>query len=797
MRDITTLLELLTDCKVVIPKIQRDYAQGRIGKESVLDSILTDVKEALDCKKVLTLDYIYGVTEVLDLDTRFYPLDGQQRLTTLWLVHWYFALKSGVLKDDPNWKKLIKFSYETRESSTDFCRALCSKEIKLDSDSIESYIKKQTWFYNSWIQDPTIKAMLHGLSIIEKHFADVTDYKKYWDILCKPVSDNDCRIKFEKLVFEEELIPKESADDLFIKMNARGKQLSEFENFKSDWVLSLTRNKDAYSKLIDNAWTDVFWKYARKTNNDMDKLFLGFINRYVLCKDMVLAYSGSFDQDDIKKIFQKKTSVDLQYRLAHSFRYIYDYEDGDKGYKGSGQEISNSKYPDYLTYLDYKDVLTDDSNMKEIESILSWYIIDSSSDSQNQSITVDLELNEKIEDICRMNGVELPFFGCESLEQKQRIYFYAVCKFMVVCSKLSKNRLVGLNRWMRIVRNLVLNSDVRSEQATYECLKIVDDLGNEFISKQTMDIYEILKDYKKAPTRESLRSKRLDEECSKAKRIKDDPSIIGLVHRAEDYAFFNGVITFLFDESAPDKRAFKERFISRFKKMRDVIDKDDENVNVDCIRQILKYYKDFDDILKLNIFIIKGFSEEANKPSFRDNILCGRLTSQECWGLTKDDPERKRREDLKKNSVALWLDGKPTNSDPDFEDFIDSDALEKIISDEGEKYICLKYGSNFVLQKIKRGNRYQGIIIRKEKSEALYKLGVIVTPEFEYISKCNLFWGLAVKFKYNSNDYVWGFDFDEKNPQDIIYSSEDWRGEKKNGKKWNLPDEIEGILKQF
>ena len=75
-------------------------------------------------------------------------------------------------------------------------------------------------------------------------------------------------------------------------------------------------------------------------------------------------------------------------------------------------------------------------------------------------------------------------------------------------------------------------------------------------------------------------------------------------------------------------------------------------------------------------------------------------------------------------------------------------------------------------------------------------VGVIVEPDSEYISQCNLFWGLAVRFKYNGNDFCWGFEFDNKNPKDFICLSKDW-AEKKNGKEWNLPDEIEGILKQF
>ena len=78
--------------KIVIPTIQRDYAQGRIGKEYLRCNFLETIKSALlDVNKPLTMDFVYGADE----ETRFVPLDGQQRLTTLWLLHWYVACGHG------------------------------------------------------------------------------------------------------------------------------------------------------------------------------------------------------------------------------------------------------------------------------------------------------------------------------------------------------------------------------------------------------------------------------------------------------------------------------------------------------------------------------------------------------------------------------------------------------------------------------------------------------------------------------------------------------------------------------
>ena len=78
--------------KIEIPIIQRDYAQGRLGKEYLRQGFLTNLKEALDeedDEKELKLDFVYGSVE----NGKLQPLDGQQRLTTLWLLHWYIALR--------------------------------------------------------------------------------------------------------------------------------------------------------------------------------------------------------------------------------------------------------------------------------------------------------------------------------------------------------------------------------------------------------------------------------------------------------------------------------------------------------------------------------------------------------------------------------------------------------------------------------------------------------------------------------------------------------------------------------
>ena len=76
-----TLWELLTEYIIEIPIIQRDYAQGRKANSTIRNNILESFHKALTTDQKLELDFIYASKsgDVIQ------PLDGQQRLTTLFL----------------------------------------------------------------------------------------------------------------------------------------------------------------------------------------------------------------------------------------------------------------------------------------------------------------------------------------------------------------------------------------------------------------------------------------------------------------------------------------------------------------------------------------------------------------------------------------------------------------------------------------------------------------------------------------------------------------------------------------
>lgn len=139
-----TLYKILRQQRIEIPIIQRDYAQGRENKVYLRERLLGKMIKTLrdeSGKATLSLDFVYGTNE----HGAMWPLDGQQRLTTLWLLHRYLAVRTNNLAAAKGW--LSQFSYETRTTSRDFCKSLCDMDSVAFNQSgmkLVDFVRDQT-----------------------------------------------------------------------------------------------------------------------------------------------------------------------------------------------------------------------------------------------------------------------------------------------------------------------------------------------------------------------------------------------------------------------------------------------------------------------------------------------------------------------------------------------------------------------------------------------------------------------------------------------------------------------------
>lgn len=544
--------QFLEKYKIEIPIIQRDYAQGRKGKEELRRSFLTNLKEALDNKKELKLDFVYGA---INNDT-LTPLDGQQRLTTLWLLHWYVALRAGKLEEAR--EKLKKFSYETRVSSREFCEQLCNCEnfesFTPENDKIVDFIINQTWFYSAWKQDPTIQSMLRMLSGTKEtdksgnNFIDgieelfegegTTNFDSYWEKL----SGENCPITFYHLPLENFGL----SDDLYIKMNARGKQLTDFENLKADLIGYIQENKWEIQNDIaikfDTTWTDLFWE-NKNNENEIDDIYFTFLNRFFWNELFIAKNKNNYILD-----IGKGDETSTQENNNVSYKYLNEIEDEPKQNQGQDRFYKGlDKYKYYKTEIQTE---IPPSFFEKLKRVLDNYI----------SHKVELE-----EYKCKWNGnfSFIPKYDEKgeilTLNQRERIVFYAICKYLDR-DELSNTK-ESFNRWMRVIWNLVSGEDnsgkpnIRSTSAMRNAIEFIERLDSH-------DVYSSLRDLKIKGQEigKSEFDERCKEEIEKADKIIIDKTWEKCIIKAEKYFFFKGTIRFLFRNEEEEKVDWSEFF---------------------------------------------------------------------------------------------------------------------------------------------------------------------------------------------------------------------------------------------
>lgn len=281
--------------RIVIPAIQRDYAQGREDKKAtevrktLLDDIFSDKPE-------IDFNLVFGSQEEYGGKTCFIPVDGQQRLTTLFLLYLYNSKVNGVETDGLN-----KFTYETRRAAADFCKAIVGGNVwEFSKQILSDSIKDCNWFMQYWNQDPTVISMLRMLDDIQKR-APEGDFSKKLD-----------RITF----YFYDLKQNGLNESLYIKMNGRGKPLTAFENLKAaiDNILPKELDydfkeigdeangsnfKEKWQSCIDGKWTDAFWD--KEKPHDIDKNLTKFIVRFLSGCYAALKPNGDQTADDETK----------------------------------------------------------------------------------------------------------------------------------------------------------------------------------------------------------------------------------------------------------------------------------------------------------------------------------------------------------------------------------------------------------------------------------------------------------------------------------------------------------------
>lgn len=260
---------------VAIPIIQRDYVQGADVNFEKRNKFITSMFDAILAGKPYEIDFIYGSSDKKDEDIFFQPVDGQQRLTTLALIGWILNQKTSMSYSD----KFKPLTYTTRPSTEQFCKEFFAYQLPDGYEVISNHIKSVPgWFSDRWLSDPSVNAMLEFLDKADSLLSIEPYVSKIKDMA-------ECFFNNTPIVFE--LLDMKALhlnDDLYIKMNARGKLLTSFENWKAEFEGHLKtkfpHNHYEYASIpddpnkstllqyfeyaIEHDWCDLLWPIAYK-----------------------------------------------------------------------------------------------------------------------------------------------------------------------------------------------------------------------------------------------------------------------------------------------------------------------------------------------------------------------------------------------------------------------------------------------------------------------------------------------------------------------------------------------------
>lgn len=738
MNDIYSFYQLISKYQIEIPIIQRDYAQGRENAKAadVRKSLVPKMIDAVKNSEPLFFDFVYGRVD----NNKFIPFDGQQRLTTLFLFHKYVFEKcqsdSGCNhKGNCSCRDILgRFSYATRQSSREFCEKLVQVNvIPSDDKKVSEDIKNQSWFYPDWQKDPTVIGMLTMLDEIHIQMKNVQDFKH---IAEKLTSGCICPITFHFVDMGEHKL----SDETYVKMNARGKQLTPFENFKAslEQYLIKAKNRDLLSRLegkydisqgkytgIDGTWLDLFWNVANegKTEKELpDTLMMSFFNRHFM-NVWRCWYANNSKSRTNKDVDRFNTRIQKEMPLYPTKDDFVSFEI----YQGI---IEKCGIDECLTPLfNLCDALFEkgDSIKKDCQAV--W-------NRDKGTSQWDLYYGDK-----NNNRETYP----------SRVAFYALMKYFSTQKDTKK-----LSQWMRVVWNIIENSTIDSSEPYHAALRLIEKLS----AKCTTIYYALANDFDSFRLDGQYHAKeQVAEEIAKAKQILDEDGNLrkykgsckkedcsnyetweDIIIDAEKTAFFKGAIRFLFTDE--DGKIDWERYDIKWKNAKDRFL---DNRNKDNVISLKNFIMTFSGDWNL----LTKFGYNNQDASWRKILL---------------NPELQKQTDEFLNN----------NLKNDFLSFI------SIYSDEKTKYLQEELIKSDILKEMtwddfKLRWSYNHYLFMPNGAHAEWKKYIVATPRNQILTdlfgqgqisfekentehrlnSSGYYWGWNIKFKYQDNWIHW------------------------------------------
>ena len=675
------LFALLSRYRVVIPGIQRHYVQGANNPkaESVRKQFIKEIFTAIEEKQnEFNLHFIYGPINT-NVEDSFVPVDGQQRLTTLWLIARYAVEKAEPSDRKDLLRLLSRFTYEDRINAKRFCQALTCEDSRWDiTQDPNPEILCQDWFVDYWKEDETVASMMRMLSTIHEEWNKHQNTITVEDVLEVIAS----KIRFELKI-------DAFGDDIYMKMNARGLQLTQWENFKGKFSEELCEDiKETWDNEMEEL-SNLYFTCSSEQHELPDNAFFALYAR-------IMAYEA------------RKSGVDCGNSIKHLAAYTHNHN-----------TWSQIELP-FVPYSDFSGITNNGSVAKTCVKMLK---------------TV-LDHYKKI----------VPYFGDRTLFET---FFHPKNKndldFTLCCyeyfKKFDNIETKDFLKALRLIWNILENVYRQDEKPDYrvELVKKIIDLGDQTLySPQIKE--KIIDSNANAP-------EQAKEEAEKAIQMhRNDPmpsdwneDKLGLwrdwndaIEKAENWAFFHGSIRFLYRNSNGENTW--ENFATKLSNSMDLFTKDglSEEKKVKANQVLISHCKEWDDIRREPVFDTK---KESWKQVLTDSSLSecvnGLLLSPDeivdnhngiiqiliddvIWkNLIKETPGYEL--EWKANSPSLWLNRylyltvklTRNNREDILDAFIDNDNIKFETEDE-RRYMEIKGVNYYFAVPMFFGYKYKG-----------------------------------------------------------------------------------------
>jgi hypothetical protein len=489
-------------------------------------------------------------------------------------------------------------------------------------------ITNLSWFYKSYKQDPTIKSMLNMLDAIHEKYG--SEKQNFFE-------------RLQRLQFY--ILPLNGfnlTDELYVKMNARGKQLTDFENFKADlikWMKDETNSDKAFfnnevylnnrkmpyylsfSQKLDTTWTQYFWQDTKNYNvNEKDK------NGNLIYSDGKIVdplFMRLFYRYFLNKYILKSSSDNKTMDKEEDYQTLYN----------------ESKYQNFDVF---KKLVSQDT-ISKFEMFLEVL--------QNP----EADILNNIQPSWQPENKKFTFYD-KDITQSERIVFLGIMLFL----EKGEYDSIKFKQWMRVVWNIVENTDINGHPPMIGAMKLIAELSEK--SADFANIYEYLD--KELIGNESIQTvpderRALLEEKIKCRFIVNNPnedwenSFI----KAEQHQYFKGSIGFfLIDSMTLSDFNHRAELAKNIFDNNGINQKYRDNGHI-LLRALISQFTDLNSLITQKYFTDtdEGHKEPYLKRMLTSNQVVRKVT-QEWFGLqSENDFENRIKKSVKTlSTISGW-----------------------------------------------------------------------------------------------------------------------------------------------